>query len=321
MWNTIECAVIGRGHIKSNTPLQDKIYSYSSEAISIIALADGAGSASHSHIGAEIVTKEISDLLQRKFDELYFENSVEKVKSTIMDHLLTPLKLQSEKMNVNLKMLASTVLCVAIKANKMICIHIGDGEIGAIKNGDLTVVSSPANGEYINSTYFVTSTTAFDRMRIYKGEKNGYTSFFLMSDGTSESLYQRKKRMFSPVIKKILLQSKFISKENMDSMLTHSFETVIREKTTDDCSFIGMTYTGGRNGYFSLTDDEKKYILERNKNTKYEKIMTELDKPLTISQIARKIHIKPTYCKKALDKLVSVGIIEILAGKYQPIMK
>ena len=52
MWKVVQCAVQGRGHIKGNIPCQDKIHYYTDENTTITALADGAGSAKLSHIGA-----------------------------------------------------------------------------------------------------------------------------------------------------------------------------------------------------------------------------------------------------------------------------
>ena len=61
MWNSVECAVQGRGHIKSDIPCQDKTFHVHENGVDVIALADGAGSARLSHYGAEFVTKQICD--------------------------------------------------------------------------------------------------------------------------------------------------------------------------------------------------------------------------------------------------------------------
>ena len=53
--------------------------------------------------------------------------------------------------------LASTLLFVAIKDNKFIMAHIGDGIIGYLKQDELKIATHPMNGEFINTTVFTTS--------------------------------------------------------------------------------------------------------------------------------------------------------------------
>ena len=45
MWKTLQCAVQGRSHIKTEIPCQDKTFTSIENGVSVIALADGAGSA------------------------------------------------------------------------------------------------------------------------------------------------------------------------------------------------------------------------------------------------------------------------------------
>ena len=47
--------------------------------------------------------------------------------------------------------LASTLLFVAIKDNKFIMAHIGDGIIGYLKQDELKIATHPMNGEFINN--------------------------------------------------------------------------------------------------------------------------------------------------------------------------
>ena len=72
MWKYTGQAVIGTSHEKNNTPCQD---AYRIEPIDdrlIVVVADGAGSAKHSDIGAQLITQEAVALAK---DWQPFENT------------------------------------------------------------------------------------------------------------------------------------------------------------------------------------------------------------------------------------------------------
>ena len=76
MWNTIQCAVQGKSHIKTGVPCQDKTYSLFLNGVKVIALADGAGSAKLSHYGAESSTKFICQELAENFDSYFLNKTI-----------------------------------------------------------------------------------------------------------------------------------------------------------------------------------------------------------------------------------------------------
>lgn len=59
MWHFLSCEVIGRGHEKKEIPCQDKTYKFQYNGASVIALADGAGSAK-CHILEHLVLQNLS---------------------------------------------------------------------------------------------------------------------------------------------------------------------------------------------------------------------------------------------------------------------
>ena len=63
--------LIGRDHVQGNLPCQDRTYFRQKDGVRVIALADGAGSKKESHLGAEIATKTVTDLLIEHFDEYF----------------------------------------------------------------------------------------------------------------------------------------------------------------------------------------------------------------------------------------------------------
>ena len=74
MWKALGCAVQGNGHFANNIPCQDKVASLRKNGVSVIALADGAGSAKLSHYGAEKVTQFVCEKLCSNFDYMFADD-------------------------------------------------------------------------------------------------------------------------------------------------------------------------------------------------------------------------------------------------------
>ena len=151
-------------------PCQDKTISYNNNNVNIIALADGAGSAKFSHYGAEVVLEAVSKFISNNFDLLINNPNGVQVKQDILTHLIEKLNRKSQELCCDMKDLASTLLLVAIKENSFLICHVGDGIIGYLKEDELKVASKPENGEFVNTTTFVTSKNAVMAMKLFKGK-------------------------------------------------------------------------------------------------------------------------------------------------------
>ena len=219
MWISIQCAAQGRSHKKSDIPCQDKTYSVVKNDTQVIALADGAGSASLSHYGAESVTKGISKELAKNFEVYFKEDNGVIVKQKLLNEILNILNKQAEELGCRTKDLASTLLLVAIKGDYYIIIHIGDGVIGYLKDDELKVASQPENGEFVNTTVFTTSKDAIMTMKLMRGKLAQINGFVLMSDGTEASFYNKKEQQLATILKKIMKMKPF-SKENLTFYLS-----------------------------------------------------------------------------------------------------
>ncbi len=100
----IHCEIQGRSHISNNIECQDKTFSKVTNTFSAISLADGAGSAKYSHIGAECVTKEIINLIEKQFDSYYENNTTEIIKEDIIKVLVEKLQdIANNNKNTNTK--------------------------------------------------------------------------------------------------------------------------------------------------------------------------------------------------------------------------
>ena len=255
MWYTINFATQGLRHEKDNIPCQDSTHALIIDGrFHAVALADGAGSSSISQYGAEIVTKTICTDLHEHFSEYYsIDNGID-VKTRIISVLRTALQDFAISSEFELQDLASTLLAVAIKDDMYILVHLGDGIIAIEKDDGTEKISLPQNGEFINTTYFVTSPGAEFAMIIAKGRTDSVMNFILMSDGTSASLFDKKNKKLSETFRS-KINNKDLHINILKDIIELGLKTVIRESTEDDCS-IAILYKKENSQIFSAKKDD-----------------------------------------------------------------
>ena len=240
MWKAVQAAVRGRGHALADIPCQDKTHVLETEDVLATALADGAGSAARSELGAECVTRTICQLLTNNFDRYFETDDAAVVAVEILDILKQELSNVASEADCEIRALASTLLAVAVKDRNFITVHLGDGVIGCLDGEELNVLSRPDNGEFINETTFVTSLDAIAHLRLGKGELDNLSAFILMSDGTAAGFYQRRTQTLSPVIKRLIHAVKLMAIDEVETALAENIEETLCKVTTDDCSLILM---------------------------------------------------------------------------------
>jgi hypothetical protein len=225
----------GLSHIKFNMPCQDIVCHKSEDNIFSLALADGAGSKRLSQIGAKFVTDLVCDILIREFDMLWTLD-ISALTKYIYDSLIEQLKLCAYTNNCTLDDLSSTLLFAAINRDRLIWGHIGDGVIGQFIDGELSCLSQPTNFDFANVTVFITSSDAMGYFKVGKCEVGSDYGIVLMSDGSAESLYNKKNSILAPAVKQLFGWLKERSEDVVSLALKNNLENIIRKRTTDDCS-------------------------------------------------------------------------------------
>lgn len=231
----------GRGHAQDGTCGQDRTGYLSRGGVQALCLADGAGSAPHSEHGAEALVYEGCRLLAERFTDFVTSEDGVQVKLDILQRLRDRLKEIAGRREWELKDLAATFLAVAVSGDRFVVVHVGDGVIGYMKNGELRVASAPDNSEFANQTTFVTSETATARMRLARGSLDGVSGFVLMSDGTASSLYNSRTKELAPACAKLIelvgsAPTRRVNNPAHKKDLRRLINTRIRGATKDDCS-------------------------------------------------------------------------------------
>lgn len=325
MWKTISYEAQGRGHIKSGTVCQDKTYSLCDGNFSSIALADGAGSAKFSHHGAIVACKTACKYLKENFDILYNNPDALSAKTGIVNAVLEALQVEKTKYHkCEIDDLASTLLCVAVKDSKLMVFHIGDGVIGYIKNNEMKALSKPNNGEFANATYFITTKHAPERAKIFKGPAEGITGFILLSDGSAVSFYNKKEEQMVAGARRIIEWTKYIFKNKMEKLVKGIFDDVIINRTSDDCSIAVLANNNITDEQFALLNKKEKcQLFDKAINTQIKflderfKILKYINEPKSLEEIASYINLSNQNTDYRLKHLMSLGMVEVVNGKYK----
>ena len=236
---SIHYSQVGRGHIETGQACQDFSKTYQDKSVSIMVIADGAGSQVHSAQGARIAVEQtIRYFRKQPFDGLDDEAICEKVIQAIQDRIIT-----SKEFSGQLRQYASTLLfCVLDKKNGRYLIgHLGDGMVVSHQRGRLAVASYPENGEYANMTYFTTTKEASKHLRLQRGNWQKQMGFMLMTDGAANSLYQVKTKQLAPAITTLFDWLQNNAQARVKQALQQALAQQISQKTKDDCT-IAMNY-------------------------------------------------------------------------------
>ena len=172
----------------------------------------------------------------------YEVQDTKELSKVLITVLVKALKEKADELGADsIERLASTLLAVAVKDRRVIICHLGDGAIGAVTSEGSKVVSAPDNGEYANSTYFVTGQKASDHLKITKKAITDELGFFLMSDGTADYCYDDTSNAFRDGARKMALLA---YDPNPHEVLEKTIvEKMIGDDTnSDDCSFVSLMF-------------------------------------------------------------------------------
>ena len=319
-WTMQEYAARGRSHVAKNIPCQDKVCHATFTGAFVIALADGAGSAAHSEIGAELATKVTCDFISKNFDSIIETINAVEVKKNILNNILDAFHKVIDDTRWELSSLACTLLFAAVKGTTCLIGHIGDGVICCRKEEKLKAISLPSNGEFANSTTFVTSPNALSDFRLYKGKTDKMDGFCLMSDGAAESLYSRKTHEIANMVGKVFTATAYLKYDDSKEYCRRLLNDLLIQRTRDDCSIAVMTKSNTVTVFLSMNEHEfQRYFgLHKGKNSKAMRLMlSELAKgPQTKTALAKRLHTKEKAVSRRLTYLANQNIVLLHNGKY-----
>ncbi|MBD2774440.1 PP2C family serine/threonine-protein phosphatase [Iningainema tapete] len=171
-WRVVAASVSGTSHVKNNQLCQDAHHwQILPDNILVVAAADGAGSASLGKIGAMVATETaIENLSIQEISRRTIEKDDAVVQSLLSEAMIAAKKAVEEEAvacNQQQKDLASTLIIALATPHLVAVAQIGDGmAVAKDITGNLTAITTPSNGEYINETIFLTSPRSLDSAQL-----------------------------------------------------------------------------------------------------------------------------------------------------------
>jgi hypothetical protein len=171
MWKFLCESVEGTSHLQSAGGCQDsalvRLHKSETEEVLILACADGAGSASHAAVGSKLACETIIQEVAVFFDA---DGRMDKIDAALIQSWLAnvhaALQSQAQGLSISIRELASTFLFSVIGPASAAFAQIGDGAIVILEDGHYRPVFWPQNGDYPNTTFFITEPEFKDHLQL-----------------------------------------------------------------------------------------------------------------------------------------------------------
>ena len=227
---------------KQDEPNEDSVIHAERDGVQVIVLSDGSGSSLYAAEGSRMIVETVSELFLTSFDDIY-ENVprtkfLELIALKIQEAQLAfieehaevkeEIHLYNERKQVDfaafekdgedgirsfyLKEFYGTLLLVAIKGERKIVAHFGDGMIGAVRHQKIEIISEEAKTDNVHQTLypmqFLTTFLYWEEKyerfpsSLFKTEAPYLTGFILFSDGNDGLVideYEKGKRLSDDV--------------------------------------------------------------------------------------------------------------------------
>lgn len=175
------------------------------------AVADGAGSAKYSDVGAKLAVETVMKIFtdierspqpEERLSSPLTRKEAREFFTKIVKEVIATLEQQAVHNNYSSNDLACTLLVFVATADWLAAMQIGDGFMVVRLQGEVyKLVFQPDKGEFVNQTTFVTSANALDEMQV-KVLSGKQTFICASTDGLERVAIQMKDLTpFSPFFK------------------------------------------------------------------------------------------------------------------------
>ena len=212
-WCAVDAAVVGSAHLRTNPPkpCQDAALADAGKRAMII-LADGAGSAAVSHIGASAVVASVRRLCWTMEDNLALmldvadvqEHLVERMAGQIVAHAKGIIEDLAETQLRSQDDFRCTLLVWVVGLHRAMWLKVGDGALVFESKGECHCIGPAGKGEFANQTCFIgprLESSQWSWGEINASELSGLAA---MSDGAAERLVASDGSRVSQAIGKLL---------------------------------------------------------------------------------------------------------------------
>lgn len=170
-WRVVAASAVGTSHAASGSACQDSFFAQveadlNHQPVLTIFVSDGAGSALHGGIGAQLAIQSARSFVSQHYahawetalNDNWAVECIQAVRAKIYDAAL--------QQGAKARDFACTFLGVVASPVSTLLMQIGDGGIVVDVGNGLTVPITPMVGEYANMTNFVTDQNAIDLLAV-----------------------------------------------------------------------------------------------------------------------------------------------------------
>jgi serine/threonine protein phosphatase PrpC len=171
MWRIIGASVPGKSHIVTGRGCDDaNDFSILRDGTMLAAVADGAGSAAYSMLGARFCVRTVLRIARTKLTNIGPATSDTQwadIATETLSGVVSGMKILSGRTGYPLAELACTLIFAIFRPDRGIVVQVGDGAaVIQDEMGNFDALSKPDHGQYVNETVFVTSKDAVERAQL-----------------------------------------------------------------------------------------------------------------------------------------------------------
>ena len=238
MWKLVYGSVRGTSHAVSGQPCQDFCAGNCAGSTVVAACSDGAGSAELSHIGSKAAVErfmEVAASCESAPERALIEAWVDATRERVLE--------EAALQGAVPRQLACTLLVALVGDGWAAFAQIGDGVIVFDGESGYALAFWPDNGEYANTTRFLTDDDYAKHLRIEVIERE-VCELAVMTDGLQMLALDFKgarvhERFFEPLFRTV--RSNPNEKDLHDSLLNFMDSKRVNERTDDDKTLLLAT--------------------------------------------------------------------------------
>jgi hypothetical protein len=248
MWKYLYDSVVGTSHLGVGGECQDsslvtRCHVEGGETVLILVCADGAGSASQSKAGSSLACATAASCAAKFFEE--GGNAQSLTTETPRGWLRTihdALSAEALRRDLEPRELACTLLLAVVFESSAVFAQVGDGVIIKGTGTEFHPVFWPQNGEYLNTTFFVTDPQYEDHAH-FEIDSGKITELALLTDGLQMlALNYAARTAHAPFFAPLFRALRDQPVEDLTVPLRQFLESAaVNERTDDDKTLVLAT--------------------------------------------------------------------------------
>lgn len=252
-WRFAGASVIGTSHDHTGTECQDshaaRIFTQDGdEPVLVMAVSDGAGSATHSSTGSEIACSIVFECVELFLAEGRSIAAISEAEALAwVGQVKDELRRTADAAGHSVKDYACTLLVAIVGTTESAFVQIGDGAmVVADEQGDWCWVFWPSRGEFANTTFFVTDESAQSSISFSAGPRR-VQEVALFTDGLEALLlHYGTKTVHAPFFNTMFVPVRASNQVGEDLGLSRELadylaSPVINDRTDDDKTLVLAT--------------------------------------------------------------------------------